>query len=67
MTVIRDRFKMFSFSVMQSTFCFSDQDFGGSPEILEIMALFSSSHHATSLNLLKSFAIYPINMLGHFH
>ena len=50
--------------------------FGGSPEILEIMALFSSSHYLTpcsaDVNLvrtetLKSFAIYHPYMVDYFH
>ena len=59
-------------------FCYVINIFGGSPEILEIMALFSSSHHLTpqSADLIlvraetiKSLAVYLtfMYMLDYFH
>jgi len=59
-------------------FCDVINIFGGSPETLEIMALFSSSHHLTPKSTdvvlvraetIKSFAVYftYMYMLDYFH
>ena len=57
--------------------CYVIKIFGGFPGILEIMALFSSSHHVTPRSAadvilvrfenIKSFAIYLTYMLDYFH